>query len=230
MVFVTCFALSWVSSVRLEQVAVRGAERADIAEIRRLSGLRNGVRTREISFDQVRERVEGHPWVASVQVSTKGFWRSVVIDIEERIPTALTVEHSEMVYIDEQGKTIASAVMGDYDYPMITIDGPNQNRTGMDVEHARAQAVGLIVNLGDVQQMGHNVLSEVVVTPGGVHVNLLNGSCLLVPQEGQENRISRFSTLIERGAVHFGTRQMIDLTPRDVAVVTPLAASKRGCS
>jgi cell division septal protein FtsQ len=222
---VTCLALLWASSVRLELVSVTGATRADDAEIRRLSGLRNGVRTSGLTFSEVRLNVEKHPWVSTAKVQTKGFWRSVSIEVSERTPSALTVEDGQLVYVDENGHTIAPASLEDSNYPMITIKASIK-----DTLRARADAVALLSHLGGMAKVDQDALSEVVMTEGGVHVNLLNGSCLLVPTVEQAHSISRFSTLIDRGAVHFGIRQMIDLTPKDVAVVTPLAASKRGCS
>jgi hypothetical protein len=225
MLVMACLALLWASSVRLELVSVTGATRADNAEIRRLSGLRNGVRTSSLAFSEVRLNVEKHPWVSAADVQTKGFWRSVSIEVSERTPSALTIEDGQLVYIDENGRTIAPASLEDSNYPMITIKSSIK-----DIRRARADAVALLSHLGGMAKVDQDALSEVVMTEGGVHVNLLNGSCLLVPAVDHPHSISRFSTLIDRGAVHFGIPQMIDLTPKDVAVVTPLAAFKRGCS
>jgi cell division septal protein FtsQ len=154
---VTCLALLWASSVRLELVSVTGATRADDAEIRRLSGLRNGVRTSGLTFSEVRLNVEKHPWVSTAKVQTKGFWRSVSIEVSERTPSALTVEDGQLVYVDENGHTIAPASLEDSNYPMITIKASIK-----DTLRARADAVALLSHLGGMAKVDRDVLSEVV--------------------------------------------------------------------
>lgn len=118
----------------VDRVVVLGAERTDIAEVERTSGIDVGEPMATLRLSRAARAVETLPWVAEATV-TRSWPGSVVITINERTAVAIAVagDGSE-VLVDDRGRQLVIAGEDDRgDLPTIE---------GLDFEVAAGQSVG----------------------------------------------------------------------------------------
>lgn len=207
--------------LRYEQLEVRGNERVDVMHVRHLASLPEGQALARLDLDAARAGVERHPWVRAARVSRQ-FPKTVVIEVEERVPVALLQQADGLYLVDAEGVVFARAAAPDLDHPLLTgVDGELATtqpelarkvvRTGLEWL-AAAQAQG---------GLPESALSELRFDPEtGYTLFLRNGGEVLLGFAGQE-RISRLSALTARG-LDLAAPHRVDLASDRLAVVTPL--------
>jgi cell division protein FtsQ len=95
-----------VSSVRVDGVSILPAE-----QVREAAGVAAGTPLLRVDVDAVEARVAELPQVASVEV-TRGWPRSVVITVVERVPVAVVGEPGRRTLVDAEG-VLFDSVSGD---------------------------------------------------------------------------------------------------------------------
>ena len=92
-------------------VQVDGAGTLSAEEVRKAAGIDVGIPLLRVDVDNVEARVARLPQIASVEV-TRGWPRSVVITVEERIPVAVVGEPGRRSLVDSDG-VLFDTITGD---------------------------------------------------------------------------------------------------------------------
>jgi cell division protein FtsQ len=95
--FVWAGPLLAVSTVRVDGVSTLPAE-----QVREAAGIADGTPLLQVDVDAAEARVAALPQVASVEV-TRGWPRSVVITVVERVPVAIVGEPGQRMLVDAEG-------------------------------------------------------------------------------------------------------------------------------
>ncbi len=105
--------------VRLARVAVTGVDEAMQKEILQLAKIDPEASLFSISVDEVKERVEKHPWVRSAGVE-KQFPHTLSIRVEREEPWAI-VGGEKLQYMNRNGRIFKEVEDGDpMDFPIVT--------------------------------------------------------------------------------------------------------------
>lgn len=104
--FVWAGPLLAVSTVRVDGVSALPA-----GQVREAAGIADGTPLLQVDVDAARARVAALPQVASVEV-TRGWPRSVVITVVERVPVAVVGEPGRRTLVDAEG-VLFDVVTGD---------------------------------------------------------------------------------------------------------------------
>jgi cell division protein FtsQ len=105
--------------IRLERVLVTGVSREIKGELLDMSGLNHDLSLFAINLNKLKERLERHPWVRTVELE-KRFPHTLVIRAEKERPWAL-VAMDKLYFMNRWGKVFQEANQaGELDYPIIT--------------------------------------------------------------------------------------------------------------
>ncbi len=106
----------------LERVRIEGLKRVPERELRELLPVRKGENLFRLDLREIKARLESHPWVASVQVS-RDLPRTVVIQVKEEDPVAVTVLSGKLYFLNSAGRAFAEAPREAlFDYPVVTVE------------------------------------------------------------------------------------------------------------
>ncbi len=113
----------------LEKIEISGVKKASPAEIEALMRVRRGENLFRLDLEEIRRRVETHPWVRRARVSRK-LPRTLRVHIKEEEPVAITVLEERLYFLNEEGKAFAPASTKDlYQWPVVTVEEPGLLRT-----------------------------------------------------------------------------------------------------
>lgn len=105
--------------IRLEKVLVTGVDKETKRELLDMSGLDRDLSLLAINLRELKERLEVHPWVRSVDLE-KRFPHTLIIRVEKEKPWAL-VAADGLRYVNRWGEVFKEAEpTGVLDYPIIT--------------------------------------------------------------------------------------------------------------
>ncbi len=110
-------ANKWIAREHLDSISIRGLAVLDTTEILEQAALPDSVRVKDVDLEEVEKRLSAHPFVESVAV-WEGGSGSLVIEVRERAPVAVTVIKGEPVYLD------ASAIPLPYRFGIAAPDVP----------------------------------------------------------------------------------------------------------
>jgi len=210
---------------RCHVIEVTGNERATAAEVRHLADIALGSPLVGVDLVAAAGGAERHPWVAHAEVR-RAFPDRVVIDVRERVPTALLLL-DDLYVVDAEGNPFRKAVGVSLDLPVIT---------GIPLSFADEQpdlARRIIRDALDILAQGadeggaaagnitRNAVSEVRFDRrAGYMVIQRNGGEVLLGFEPKAalGRLARLS----REGVDLSTPHRVDLGSPRLAVVTPL--------
>ena len=153
----TVLALAWwfvwagpllaVSTVRVDGVATLPAE-----QVREAAGIADGTPLLQVDVDAAEARVAALPQVASVEV-TRGWPRSVVITVVERVPVAIVGEPGRRTLVDAEG-VLFDSVSGDPPDGVVALvvdaPGPGDPATMAALTAIRALPSGLAEQVAGV--------------------------------------------------------------------------------
>jgi hypothetical protein len=227
-------ALGWAvlrpDEMYVERIDFQGNERATDAELRHLSDLRNGVTIWEVDLPTLSERVQRHPWVASV-VAERRMPGTIVVKVQEHEPAALLAFGQRLYYVDETGGPFLEARSDDLDHPVISgIDA------ALEQLHPRLpglvlhDALWLLHELDARAILPHERVSEISFHRTRGFVVQAAGSVaggptaeVLIGLGDYERQLRHLAALVERG-VDFTRPLHIDVAPETVAIVRPRGA------
>lgn len=105
--------------IRLEQVQVLGVGDELKSELLGMAGLNYEQSLLAINLDELKRRLEKHPWVRSVELE-KSFPHSLVIRVEKEEPWALALS-GKLFYMDRWGKLFKEVGPDErVDFPVVT--------------------------------------------------------------------------------------------------------------
>jgi cell division protein FtsQ len=104
---------------RLTELAFEGAEPAMEKELIQMAGLDVEISTLALDLDDIRQRMEIHPWVRKVEMQRR-FPRGLHVKVEKRVPVAL-ISEGAVSYVDANGEVFKEVEPGeDIHYPLLS--------------------------------------------------------------------------------------------------------------
>ena len=99
MIGLVAVANRWIAREQLESIVIKGNMVLDTTEILEQAALPDSVRVKGIDLDEVEQKLTAHPYIAHA-AAWEGGSGSLVIEVEERAPVAVTIIKGEPVYLD----------------------------------------------------------------------------------------------------------------------------------
>jgi cell division protein FtsQ len=206
--------------VRLERVVVNGVDEKLKHALLKMSELKSDTSLLSVRLDELKQRMEKHPWIRSVNLE-KRFPHTLVIEAEKEEPCAIVVMN-DLHYMNRWGKLFRRVDKNaSMDFPLVSgittteSDGEKQLQLAASVLRLLEEEEGL---------WSHSQLSEVHVEKTG-HISLYFLSLPAVIEfEGTEleRRMGDLKRLVKHlkktGRIHMVER--INLNFREGAVVS----------
>lgn len=105
--------------IRLEQVDVKGVDGGVKDEIVQLCGLDSDLSLMFLNLDELKQKMEKHPWVRSVKLERR-FPHTLIVEAEKETPLALVLL-DKIYYMNRWGKAFKEVCQSDkMDLPVIT--------------------------------------------------------------------------------------------------------------
>lgn len=101
----------------IERVEVRGTVRLAASQVRAWAAVPLGEPLWVTEGSEIMSRLEGRPWIRSVTV-TKRFPDTVVIEVTERVPTAVATSDRSRLLVDADGSVIGPTTLSQ-GFPLI---------------------------------------------------------------------------------------------------------------
>jgi cell division protein FtsQ len=180
-VFLVAGVTYYLSTLTVEKIVVDGSVHATEDVVARLSGIVPGDTLYRLEPDAVAGRVALHPWVDRADVTR---WPTGVlsIDVEERVPVALSVSATgePVYYLDRWGESMPVDSVSRYDVPLLRgIANGSRPVTVRD-----SLTVELLGVLAALPPSVDGLLSDLIVRADGevdvVTVPVHDGDCILV--------------------------------------------------
>lgn len=103
----------------VKRISVRGLQRAQEAELLRLSGLQAGQNLLALDLGAAVRAMSGHPWVREVRAARR-FPSGIEVRVQEHVPAAV-LSMGDLYLVDERGQPFKRAQPGDaVDLPLLT--------------------------------------------------------------------------------------------------------------
>ncbi|WP_436691487.1 cell division protein FtsQ/DivIB, partial [Geodermatophilus sp. CPCC 205506] len=164
--------LLWASPVlAVSEVRVDGAGSLTADEVIEVAGVAEGTPLLRVDVDAARARVARLPQVASVEV-TRGWPRSVVITVVERVPVAVVDEAGSRTLVDAGG-VLFDTVTGPPPVGVVPLEVADP---GPDDRATRAVLAALVALPADVRA---GVLSATATSAEDVTLTLVDGTTVL---------------------------------------------------
>lgn len=105
--------------IRLERVVITGVEDGMKRELVELSGLRSGMSLLEVNLRELKQNLERHPWVRSMDLAKK-YPHTLVMKAHREKPRAV-VSMDGLFYMNREGEMFKEVGVSEpVDYPVIT--------------------------------------------------------------------------------------------------------------
>ena len=206
--------------IRLERVIVSGVDESLRHALLKMSELKPDTSLLSVRLDELKQRMEKHPWIRSINLE-KRFPHTLVIKAEKEKPCAIVVM-GNYHYMNQWGKVFRRVDKGErMDFPLIT----GITTRGSDREKQLQLAAGVLRVLeAETDPWSLAQLSEVHVKKSG-HISLYFLSLpAVIEMEGNqlEEKMGDLKRLVEHlrktGRIHMVKR--INLNYREGAVVS----------
>ena len=159
----------WVHGVTVEEVIVRGVERADSSAVAALAGIEIGGPMLDVSPEIASDRVRRHPWVERASVSRQPTG-SVIVSVREREPVALALDRNgrPAYYLDAKGFRMPVSGRPAGDLPIFR----GIREAYHPVQPLENEALlGLLALLPEMEDLQDALLSEVHDTAAGIEIH-----------------------------------------------------------
>lgn len=124
--------------MRLEQVHMVGADPQTRDELIRMCGLDRGQGLLSLHLQQLKSKMETHPWVRSVRLERR-FPHTLLVEVEKQVPAGLA-RLDDLYYVNLQGEIFKPVYDDDgVDFPVIT--GLSRKKTQVREELKQAMSV-----------------------------------------------------------------------------------------
>ena len=206
--------------IKLEQVIVTGVDEDTKRELIKLSDLNADSSMLSINLNEIKEKMERHPWIRSVELE-KRFPHTLIVKAEKEIPAALVLL-DRLAYMNSSGTVFKEVEHADdKDYPLIT----GISRVGK-VRDKQLKIAAIVLDLfrTETGAWSHRELSEIHISEDG-DVSLYSISMPTVIRMGSDELDVKKDELkkITKHLNETGQMQMvkaIDLNYRDGVVVS----------
>ncbi len=129
--------------IRLEQVVIEGVDKELKPELARMAQLSTETSLLAIRLNDVKKKMEKHPWIQSIRVERR-FPHTLVIQAKKEEPRAIVVLNGRLHYMNLSGKIFVKAdEKGAVDFPLIT----GISTTGTDKERQLKLAARILKGL-----------------------------------------------------------------------------------
>ncbi len=104
---------------QLKNLVITGTEPVIERELIQMAGLDVDISTIELDLEDIKQRMEIHPWVRSVRLRRQ-FPQTLHVQVEKRVPIAMVPE-TTVSFLDESGEIFKELESGDStEYPVLT--------------------------------------------------------------------------------------------------------------
>lgn len=197
----------------IERIEVRGTVRLAASQVRAWAAVPLGTPLWVTEGGEIMARLEGRPWIRSVTV-TKRFPDTVVIEVTERVPTAVASSDRSRLLVDADGSVIGPTTLN-HGYPLIlgaSASRPERLRIAARILAAfRAADVSVAPIESVVIDVG-NPDDPVVQLSGAMRVRLGRGEFA--------EKWRRVQAIHDNAAARIPNPRVVDLRFADRAVVT----------
>lgn len=178
-------------------VAVDGASRLSAEEVARHAGLAVGDNVFSIELDEVRQKLEAHPWIASARVSRK-LPGAVMVSVVEHEPKALVSVADALYLVDAKGAVFKEVGADDaFDLPLVT--GVAADKIVADREGVEAKlrdALALVDDVSRSELAKRHPLQEVHLEKDGTVLVIVGSEAIALhlgrpPYKGKLEQASR---------------------------------------
>jgi len=206
--------------IKLEQIIVTGVDEDIKREMIEMSGLNSDSSMFSINLNEIKEKMERHPWVRSVELE-KRFPHTLIIKAEKEVATAMVLL-DRLTYMNSSGALFKEVEQSDEkDYPLIT----GISRIGK-VRDKQIKTAAIVLDLfrTETGAWSHKEISEIHISED-CDVSLYSISLPTVIRMGSGELDVKKDDLekITRHLQETGQMQMvkvIDLNYRDGVVVS----------
>jgi cell division protein FtsQ len=206
--------------VKLKFIQISGVDDGIKREMIKMAGLNEGMSLLTINPNDIKAKMEKHPWIRSVELE-KRFPHTLIVKAEKESPRAMVL-FDKMFYMNRWGKVFKELDKDDdVDYPVIT----GVSKTDDNAEEKLALAAGILDSFeSETGLLSLSDISEIHVNTGGdamiysismpVAIRMSGGNL----EEGK-NRIKRLVRYLQNSNV-IDTVRVIDMNYLDGAVVS----------
>lgn len=209
------------SFFRVTTIQVENSGRIEAAEIRVLSGVRNGFSMFDLDLSSIGTRIEKNPWVATAKIE-RIFPGTVTIKVTEFTPAAI-INHGCLYYVAQDGTVFKPLEMGEkINFPLLT--GMEQKDILKNQEETRfllAGAIRLADSLRARSSFNLQKVSEIHIDPlqGYELMTLQSGVPIKIGFEGFEPKLARLERIYYEIESRLSVTQYIDLNADDRVIV-----------
>jgi len=206
--------------IRLEQVIVTGVDENIKQDLIEISGLNSGSNMLSINLNEIKERMERHPWIKSVDLE-KRFPHTLLIKAEKETAAAMVLM-DRLAYMDSSGRLFKDVDQeDDKDYPLIT---GISKAGGVREKQLKTAAAVLDLFRTETGAWSHRELSEIHISED-CNISVYSTSLPTVIRMGRDDLEAKMDELkkITRHLNETGKMRMvraIDLNYRDGVVVS----------
>lgn len=204
----------------VRDITVEGAHPTRISELKVLSGVKAGDNLLALDLGDIRERIEGHPWVARATIS-RDLPHGLSIVVAERVPEII-LDLDELYYVDAAGVPFKPLVVGDdYDFPVLVgLNRSDFERRPEWVKQAIGKALELLHSAEAQGALAESEVSEVVLDEDGYTLTTVDGDLVVRVGDGQfERKLKRLARVRSVGGTAHARR--VDLRFNQRVVVAP---------
>ena len=223
-VFILAFLLGVKLSVRpftFNNIVVSGNNHLEEEEIKNAVYMREGENLFKLSFDELESRIKRIRWIEKMSIR-KQFPHTVMINIEEAVPTALLRFDRRLFLIASNGKVLEE--MGEQStsfLPVIVGMDPEKDTGGI------LEALKLIDALDEKNVLSGKESINIMSKPFGLLVNM-DGESVKIGYGNYREKLERWKELESEIRKKNIAVDYVDLRFKNKVIVKPLKKDKRG--
>jgi cell division protein FtsQ len=206
--------------IRLEQVIVTGVDENIKQDLIKMSGLNSDSSMLSINLNEIKENMERHPWIKSVDLE-KRFPHTLLVNAEKETAAAMVLL-DRLTYMDSSGRLFKDVEQeDDKDYPLIT----GVSKVG-EIRERQLKTAATVLDLfrTETGAWSHREVSEIHISEN-CDISVYSTSLPTVIRMGRDQLEAKMDELkkITRHLNETGKMQMvrvIDLSYRDGVVVS----------
>ena len=121
--------------LKLQQVAMTGADEAVRHDLIKMGNLMPGVSLLALNLNRLQQKMEAHPWVRSIRLERE-FPHALIVEVEQQVPWAL-VAMDRLFYMNRLGEVFKEvADCETTDLPVVTGVTGRQSKLAGQLRHA----------------------------------------------------------------------------------------------
>jgi len=190
-VALVAMANKWMKKEELERIRLVGRVILDSTEIVERAAIPDSATLRKLDLKAIEERLRSHPFISEASVY-RGENGTLVMEIRERAPVAVTFIGSTPVYLDSIGMTLP------YRFSSAAFDVPIVDGVVADgaVDSLEAlEAVGVVRGVREFDETLYREISEIRREPDGEYVLVTTDGAIPVRVGMADEVVSRLGKL-----------------------------------